>query len=174
MLTESAYPKIGWHFSESITSWLTWALWVDVVPLCIMGGARDKTIRFIYHFRTNTSRKPLDKNPFIPSLSSMEPTPTPSPDIINFITSREGLNLNDLHTILCDCGERRTTQQTEVDRLKEEMGPDYLLSRVDVVNLQHKFKHIEKKIKGIVVLVVGLVVVMFIFMILMFLFIIGK
>ena len=44
--------------------------------------------------------------------------------------------------------------------MKEEMGPDYLLLRVDVLNMQQRFKHIEKKIKSISLLVVDLVIFM--------------
>ncbi|CAI9294295.1 unnamed protein product [Lactuca saligna] len=72
------------------------------------------------------------------SLSSMEPTPPASPDTINSnnsISSTNGLNLNDLHTIFCDCGEKIAEKKGEVERMKEEMGRDYLHSRVDVLNM---------------------------------------
>ena len=107
----------------------------------------------------------------------MEPTPPPSPDTINSnnsISSRDGLYLNDLHTIFCDCGDKTAEQKGEVERMKEEMGHDYLHSRVDVLNMQQRFEKVEKQIQVIALLVVGLVVVMLLLMIFIIHLIVSK
>ncbi|CAI9272068.1 unnamed protein product [Lactuca saligna] len=107
----------------------------------------------------------------------MDPTSPPSPDTINSnnsISSTDGLNLNDLHTIFCDRGEKITEQQGQVKRMKEDMGRDYLNSRVDVPNMQQRFDHVEKQIKSIALLVVGVVVVMLLIMIFIIHLIISK
>ncbi|CAI9297755.1 unnamed protein product [Lactuca saligna] len=107
----------------------------------------------------------------------MDPTPPPSPDTINSknsISSTDELNLNDLHTIFYDCGEKIVEQQGQVERMKEEMGRDYLHSRVDVLNMQQMFDHVEKQIKAIALLVVGVVVNMFLVMIFIIHLIISK
>ncbi|CAI9302618.1 unnamed protein product [Lactuca saligna] len=98
----------------------------------------------------------------------MDPTPPPSPNTINSInsiSSTDGRNLNDLQTIFCDCGEKIAEQKGQVERMKEEMGRDYLHSRVDVLNMQQRFENVEKQIKAIALLVVGVVVVMLLLMI---------
>ena len=107
----------------------------------------------------------------------MYPTAPPSPNTINFnnsISSTDGLNLNDLHMIFCDCGEKIVEQQGQVDRMKEEMGRDYLHSRVDVLNMQQRFEKVEKQIQVIALLVVGLVVVMLLLMIFIIHLIVNK
>ncbi|CAI9273941.1 unnamed protein product [Lactuca saligna] len=107
----------------------------------------------------------------------MEPTPPPSPDTINsnnLISSRDGLYLNDLHTIFCDCGDKIAEQKSEVERMKEEMGRDYLHSKVDVLNMQQRLEKVEKQIKAIELLVVGLVVVMLLLMIFIIHLIVSK
>ena len=70
-----------------------------------------------------------------------------------------------MHTIFCDCGEKIVEQQGQVKRMKEERVRDYLHSRVDVLNMQQRFDHVEKQIKAIALLVVGVVFVMFLVMI---------
>ena len=142
-----------------------------------MDGLLDKTLTLCYHFRPNTTRQTKIEYSCSLSLSSMEPTPPPSPDTINSnnsISSRDGLYLNDLHTIFCDCGDKIAEQKGEVERMKEEMGRDYLHSRVDVLNMQQRFKKVEKHIKDIVLLVVGLVVVMLLLMIFIIHLIVSK
>ncbi|CAI9297124.1 unnamed protein product [Lactuca saligna] len=107
----------------------------------------------------------------------MEPTPPPSPDTINSnnsISSRDGIYLNDLHTIFCDCGDKIVEQKCEVERMKEEMGCDYLHSRVDVLHMQQRFEKVKKHIKVIALLVVGLVVVMLLLMIFIIHLIVSK
>ncbi|CAI9284518.1 unnamed protein product [Lactuca saligna] len=107
----------------------------------------------------------------------MEPTPPPSPDTINSnnsISSTDGLNLNDLHTNFYDCGEKIAKQKGEVERMKNEMGRDYLHSKVDVLNMQQRFEKVEKQIKAIALLVVGLVAVMLLLMIFIIHLIISK
>ncbi|CAI9275419.1 unnamed protein product [Lactuca saligna] len=107
----------------------------------------------------------------------MEPTPLPSPDNINSnnsISSRDGLYSNDLHMIFCDCGDKIVEQKGEVERMKEEMGRDYLHSRVDVLNMQLRFEKVEKHIKSIALLVVGLVMVMLLLMIFIIYLIVSK
>ncbi|CAI9283113.1 unnamed protein product [Lactuca saligna] len=107
----------------------------------------------------------------------MEPTPPPLLDNINSnnsISSRDGLYLNDLHTIFYDCGDKIAEQKGEVERMKEEMGRDYLHFRVDVLNMQQRFEKVEKQIKTIALLVVGLVVVMLLLMIFIIHLIVSK
>ncbi|CAI9286878.1 unnamed protein product [Lactuca saligna] len=98
----------------------------------------------------------------------MDPTPPPSPYTINSknsISSIDRLKLNDFHTIFCDYGEKIAKQQGQLEHMKEEMGQDYLHSKVDVLNMQQSFDHVEKQNKVISLLVVGVVVVMFLVMI---------
>lgn len=64
------------------------------------------------------------------------PQPRQSPDSIY---SRECLNLDDLHSIFCDYGEKIAATQHELERIKEVIGRDYVISRVDVLNIQNKF-----------------------------------
>ncbi|CAI9288477.1 unnamed protein product [Lactuca saligna] len=107
----------------------------------------------------------------------MDPTPLPSPYTINSnnsISSTDGLYLNDLLTIFCDCGEKIVEQKGQVERMKEEMGRDYLHSRVDVLNMQQRFEHVEKLIKVIALLVMGVVIVMLLLMIFIIHLIINK
>ncbi|CAI9285042.1 unnamed protein product [Lactuca saligna] len=107
----------------------------------------------------------------------MDPSPPPSPDTINSknsISSIDGLNLNDLHTIFCDCGEKIVEKQGQVECMKEEMGRDYLHSKVDVLNMQKRFDQVEKQIKPIAPLIMGVVVVMLLSMIFIIHLIISK
>ncbi|CAI9280570.1 unnamed protein product [Lactuca saligna] len=107
----------------------------------------------------------------------MEPTPPPSPDTINSnnsINSRDEIYLNHLHTIFCDCGDKIAEQKGEVERMKEEMGRDYLHSRVDVLNIQQRFEKVEKQIQAIALLVVVLFVVMLLLMIFVIHLIVSK
>ncbi|CAI9300463.1 unnamed protein product [Lactuca saligna] len=110
----------------------------------------------------------------------MYSTPPPSLDTINSnnsnnsISSTDGFNLNVLYTIFCDGGEKIVEQKGQVERMKEEMGRDYLHSRVDVLYMQQRSKIVEKQIKAIALLVVGVVVVMLLLMIFIIHLIINK
>ncbi|CAI9294682.1 unnamed protein product [Lactuca saligna] len=73
--------------------------------------------------------------------------PPPSP---GSIYSPEFLNLNDLHTIVCDCGDKIVAYQIKMHRLNDKLGKDFILCRVDHIDLQHKLEDQDKKVKAIV------------------------
>ena len=53
----------------------------------------------------------------------------------------------------------------EVGRIKEEMGHDFVISRIDMLSVQRRLDCNEKKVHVLTVLVVGLVVLMFGFLV---------
>ncbi|KAL7587859.1 hypothetical protein Lser_V15G38895 [Lactuca serriola] len=85
-------------------------------------------------------------------------TPPPSPDSIS-LNSRDRMNFNDMHTIFCDCEERMAETQVEMDRIKEEMGRDYVISRVEMLVVQSRLDCNDKKMQAMTVVLVGLMVV---------------
>ncbi|CAI9286293.1 unnamed protein product [Lactuca saligna] len=70
--------------------------------------------------------------------------PPPSSKSINF---GEDINYNVLHSIFCDCGPKITENQTEKKRLKEQLGQDYIICRIDHISLQHKLDDHDQKFK---------------------------
>ncbi|CAI9292097.1 unnamed protein product [Lactuca saligna] len=121
----------------------------DVILKYMPDEARMALVMIISSLKTKTSTKSRFSNcdgmnkiesegSWEKLMSSMDPTPPPSPDTINSdnsISSTDRLNLNDLHTIFYDCCEKIAEQKGQVERMKEEMGRDYLHSRVDVLNM---------------------------------------
>ncbi|KAL7599772.1 hypothetical protein Lser_V15G24462 [Lactuca serriola] len=85
----------------------------------------------------------------------MPAPPPPSPDSIN---SWEFLNLNNLHYIFCDCGDKIVANQIEMQKLKDQLGNDFIVFRIDHISLQHKLEDHEMKLKENVV-VMGRVMV---------------
>ncbi|KAL7603053.1 hypothetical protein Lser_V15G18909 [Lactuca serriola] len=53
----------------------------------------------------------------------------------------------------------------EVTRLKEEMGRDLVLSRVESLALHRRIQRTEKEVTSLTILVIGLVIVPFGFMV---------
>ncbi|CAI9287511.1 unnamed protein product [Lactuca saligna] len=70
------------------------------------------------------------------------PAPPPSPDSLN---SAEDINYNVLHSIFCDCGPKITENQTEMKKLKGQLGQEYIVCRIDHISLQHKLDDHDKK-----------------------------
>ncbi|CAI9302522.1 unnamed protein product [Lactuca saligna] len=91
-------------------------------------------------------------------------TPPSSPDSI-LLYSRDWMNFSDLHTIFCDCEERMTESQVEMDRIKEEMGSDSVISRIEMLTVQCRLDRNNKKMQDMTVVVVGHVVVTFGFLV---------
>ncbi|CAI9289401.1 unnamed protein product [Lactuca saligna] len=85
----------------------------------------------------------------------MSTPPPPSPDTINF---GEFLNLNDLHSIFCDYGDKIVANQIEMQTLKDQVGKDFIVCRVDHINLHQKLEDHDRKLKAIA-LVMGSVMV---------------
>ncbi|CAI9266257.1 unnamed protein product [Lactuca saligna] len=85
-------------------------------------------------------------------------TPPPSPYLIS-LNSRDRMNFSDIHTIFYDCGERMAETQVEVNRIKEEIGCDFVISRVEMVAMQRRLDRNEKKMHAMTVVVVALVMV---------------
>ncbi|CAI9280301.1 unnamed protein product [Lactuca saligna] len=85
-------------------------------------------------------------------------TPPPSPDSIS-LNSRDRMNFSDIHTIFCYCGERMVETQVEMDRIKEEMGRDSMISRFEMLAVQRRLDRQDKKMQAMTVVLVGLVVV---------------
>ncbi|CAI9282135.1 unnamed protein product [Lactuca saligna] len=85
-------------------------------------------------------------------------TPPLSSDSIS-LNSRDRMNFSDIHTIFCDCGEKMAETQVEVNRIKEEMGRDSVISRVEMVAVQRRLDRNEKKLHAMTVVVVALVMV---------------
>ncbi|CAI9285966.1 unnamed protein product [Lactuca saligna] len=83
----------------------------------------------------------------------MSAPPHPSRDLIN---SQDFLNLNDLHSIVCDNRDEITTNQIKMLRLEDQLIQDFILCRVDHISLEHKQENHDKKFKAIVV-VMGVV-----------------
>ncbi|KAL7591811.1 hypothetical protein Lser_V15G33262 [Lactuca serriola] len=75
----------------------------------------------------------------------MMATPPPLSSESISINSRDRVNFGDLHTIYCDCGAEIAEQKMEVDRFKEEMGRDLVLSRVQSLALHRRIERTEKK-----------------------------
>lgn len=75
------------------------------------------------------------------------------------------LNFGDLHSIICDCWAKIVEDQIEVDRIKEEMGHDLVIKRVDALVMQRLLEYTEKKVHSLTVFVVGLMLVMFGFLV---------
>ncbi|KAL7605150.1 hypothetical protein Lser_V15G15184 [Lactuca serriola] len=85
-------------------------------------------------------------------------TPPPSPDSIS-LNSQDRMNFSDIHTIFCDYGERMAETQVEMDRIKEEMGRDSVISRVEMLSVQRRLDRQDKKMQAMTIVLVGLVVV---------------
>ena len=83
----------------------------------------------------------------------MSAPPPPSPDSIN---SGEFVNLSDLHSIFCDCGDNQIEMQT----LKDQVGKDFIVCRVDHISLHHKLEDHERKLKAIALVMGGVMVAM--------------
>ncbi|CAI9281885.1 unnamed protein product [Lactuca saligna] len=85
----------------------------------------------------------------------MSAQPPPSPDLINY---GEFLNLNDLHSIFCDSGDKIAANQIEMKTLKDQVGKDFIVCRVDHISLHHKLENHERKLKMIDVVMGGVMV----------------
>ncbi|CAI9292380.1 unnamed protein product [Lactuca saligna] len=81
--------------------------------------------------------------------------PPPSPDSIN---SGKFLNLNDLHSIFCDCGDKIAANQIEMQTLKGQVGKYFIVWRVDHINLHHKLEDHDMKLKAIALVMGGVMV----------------
>ncbi|CAI9270747.1 unnamed protein product [Lactuca saligna] len=88
----------------------------------------------------------------------MSAPPPLSPESIN---SWEFLNLNNLHTIVCDCGDKIVASQIEMQRLKDQLGKDFIMCRVDHISLQYKLEYHNRQLKAIVVVMGSVMVAMF-------------
>ncbi|CAH1447548.1 unnamed protein product [Lactuca virosa] len=83
--------------------------------------------------------------------------PPPSPDSINSV---EFLNYNDLHSILCDYGEKIEANRSEMQRMKEELAQDFIFYRVDHISLQRKLEDHDRKFQALVLVMGGMMVAM--------------
>ncbi|CAH1416424.1 unnamed protein product [Lactuca virosa] len=83
--------------------------------------------------------------------------PPPSPNSTN---SGEFLNLNDMHSIFCDCGDNIAANQIEMQTLKDQVGKDFIVCRVDHISLHHKLEDHDKKLKAIALVMGGVMVTM--------------
>ncbi|CAI9290485.1 unnamed protein product [Lactuca saligna] len=79
--------------------------------------------------------------------------PPPSPNSINY---GEEINYNVLHSDFCDCGPKITENQTEMKRLKEQLGQEYIVCRIDHINLEHKLDYHDQKFKVVGVALGGM------------------
>ncbi|CAI9285002.1 unnamed protein product [Lactuca saligna] len=87
----------------------------------------------------------------------MSTPPPPSPDSIN---SGEFVNLSDLHSIFCDCGDKIVANQIEMQTLKDQVGKDFIVCRVDHISMHHKLEDHERKLKVIALVMGGVMVAM--------------
>ncbi|CAI9269962.1 unnamed protein product [Lactuca saligna] len=91
-------------------------------------------------------------------------TSSQSPDTIS-LNSCNMLNFGDLYSIFCDRGAKKVEHQIEVGRIKEEMGHNLVITKVDALVMQRRLEYTEKKVHYLTVFVVGLVLVMFGFLV---------
>ncbi|CAI9295340.1 unnamed protein product [Lactuca saligna] len=82
----------------------------------------------------------------------------PPPSSPNSINSREFLNLSNLHSIVCDYGNKIDVNHNEMHKIKEQIGQDFLVCRVDHISIPHKLEDHDMKLKAIVVVMVGVAV----------------
>ncbi|CAI9285618.1 unnamed protein product [Lactuca saligna] len=87
----------------------------------------------------------------------MSAPPPSSPDSIN---SGEFVNLGDLHSIFCDCGDNIVVNQIEMQTLKDQVGKDFIVCRLNHINLHHKLEDHERKLKAIALVMGGVMVAM--------------
>ncbi|CAH1423208.1 unnamed protein product [Lactuca virosa] len=84
----------------------------------------------------------------------------PPPSSLESINSREFLNLSDLHSIVCDCGDKIIVNHSEMNMIKERLGQDFLVFLVDHISIHHKLEDHDRKLKAIVVVIGGVKVAM--------------
>ncbi|CAI9263426.1 unnamed protein product [Lactuca saligna] len=87
----------------------------------------------------------------------MSAPPPPSPDSIN---SGEFVNLSDLHSIFCDCGDKIAANQIEMQTLKDQVGKDFIVCCVDHISQHDKLEHHERNLKVIALVMGGVMVAM--------------
>ncbi|CAI9282778.1 unnamed protein product [Lactuca saligna] len=90
--------------------------------------------------------------------------PPPSP---NYINSGEDINYNVFHSIFCDCGPKITENQTQMKRLKEQLGQEYIVCRIDHISLQHKLDDHDRKFKVVGVALGGMMLRMLLLLVVM-------
>ncbi|CAI9284567.1 unnamed protein product [Lactuca saligna] len=87
----------------------------------------------------------------------MSAPPPPSPDSIN---SRKFVNLSDMHLIFCSCVDKIAANQIEMQTLKDQVGEDFIMCRVDHISLHHNLEDHERKLKVIALVMGGIMVAM--------------
>ncbi|CAI9266012.1 unnamed protein product [Lactuca saligna] len=87
----------------------------------------------------------------------MSAPPPPSLDSIN---SREFLNINDLHSLFCDYGDKIAANQIEMQALKDQVAKDFIVCRVDHISMHHKSEDHDRKLKAFALVMGGVMVAM--------------
>ncbi|CAI9300524.1 unnamed protein product [Lactuca saligna] len=93
----------------------------------------------------------------------------PSPDFLN---SGEDIKYNVLHSIFCECGQKIANNQSEMQRLKDQLRQDYIVCRIDYINLQHKLDDHDQKFKVVCVAMSGMMVGMLVLLVVVLNFIV--
>ncbi|CAI9266786.1 unnamed protein product [Lactuca saligna] len=84
----------------------------------------------------------------------------PPPPPLYSINYGEFLNLNDLNSIFCDCGDKIPANQIEMQTLKDQVGKDFIMCRVDHISLHHKLEDHDRKLQAITLVMGGIMVAM--------------